>query len=106
MVSTPTPDNLPPYVTFEGAARLLVELGLLPHATGDTIRYLARTRDDWPFGDGQRLPYIRISNARTMETGALLAYFRKRPVQLDVRGPDKKPRARRADRSWAGYALA
>ena len=95
MVSTSTPDNLPPYVTFEAAAKLLVDLELLPHATGDTVRYLARTRDDWPFGDGQRLPYIQIGNARTMETGILLDYFRKRPVQLDVRGPDKKPRARR-----------
>ncbi|SBU98187.1 hypothetical protein YUMDRAFT_06086 [Streptomyces sp. OspMP-M45] len=99
MVSTSTPDNLPPYVTFEGAARLLVERNLLPHATGDTIRYLARTRDDWPFGDGQRLPYIRIGNARTMETGILLDYFQKRPASTDVRGPDKKPRVRRPRRS-------
>lgn len=99
MVSASTPDNLPPYVTFEAAAKLLVELELLPHATGDTIRYLARTRDDWPFGHGQRLPYIRIGNARTMETGIVLDYFRKRPAPPAVRGPDRKPRARRPRRS-------
>lgn len=99
MVTTPTPDHLPPYVTFEAAAKLLVDRELLPHATGDTIRYLARTRDDWPFGNGQRLPYIRIGNARTMETGILLDYFEQRPAQPDVRGPDKKPRARRPRRS-------
>jgi hypothetical protein len=92
MVSTP--DNLPPYVTFEAAARLLVDLGITSHATGDTIRYLARTRKDWPFGDGDRLPYINVANARTMETGILLDYFRKHPPQPGVRGPDKKPRAR------------
>lgn len=97
MVSTP--DNLPPYVTFEAGARLLVELGITQHATGDTIRYVARTRDDWPFGEGQRLPYIQISNARTMETGAFLEYFRQHPPQSAVRGPDKKPRARRTRRS-------
>ncbi|MEV8101098.1 hypothetical protein [Streptomyces sp. NPDC088135] len=93
------PDNLPPFVTFESGARLLVELGITQHATGDTIRYLARTREDWPFGDGNRLPYIPIANARTMETGAFLEYFRKNPPQPDVRGPDKKPRARRPRRS-------
>lgn len=88
------PDNLPPYVSFEAAARLLMDLGITSHATGDTIRYLARTREDWPFGGGDRLPYIKISNARTMETGILLEYFRKNPPQPGVRGPDKKPRAR------------
>ncbi|WP_371634456.1 hypothetical protein OG693_39450 (plasmid) [Streptomyces sp. NBC_01259] len=94
MVSAPTPDNLPPFVTFEAAAHLLVELGLTTHATGDTLRYLARTRDDWPFGSGDRLPYINIANARTMETGILLEYFRKHPPPTGVRGPDKKPRAK------------
>ena len=94
-----TPDNLPPFVTFESGARLLVDLGITQHATGDTIRYLARTRDDWPFGDGPRLPYIPVGNARTMETGIFLDYFRKHPAQPDVRGPDKKPRARRSGRS-------
>lgn len=92
MVSTP--DNLPPYVTFEAAARLLVDLGITSHATGDTIRYLARTRNDWPFGEGDRLPYINVANARTMETGILLEYFRKHLPRPGVRGPDKKPRAR------------
>lgn len=96
MATDPTREGLPPFVTFESGARLLVALGIARHATGDTVRYIARTRKDWPFGDGERLPYIPVANARTMETGAFLAYFRKNPPQSDVRGPDKKPRARRA----------
>lgn len=99
MTARPTPSNLPPFVTFETGAHLLVELEIASHATGDTVRYIARTREDWPFGDGERLPYIAIGNARTMETGAFLDYFRKNPPTSTVRGPDKKPRARRARRS-------
>ncbi|MBD3550856.1 hypothetical protein [Streptomyces sp. SP18CM02] len=90
------PSNLPPFVTFETGAKLLVDLKIARHATGDTVRYIARTREDWPFGEGDRLPYIAIGNARTMETGAFLDYFRKNPPTSAVRGPDKKPRVRRA----------
>lgn len=93
-----TPSDLPPFVTFETGAHLLVERGIDPHATGDSVRYIARTRSDWPFGEpGSNRPhtYIKIANARTMETGVFLGYFRQHPPQTGVRGPDKKPRQAR-----------
>ncbi|MFD6149457.1 hypothetical protein [Streptomyces sp. NPDC060243] len=93
-MTSPEPTT-PVFVTFETGARLLVERGILPHATGDTIRYIARTRDDWPYGDdtsNKPHKYIPIGNARTMETGVFLDYFRKHPPAPGVRGPGKRPR--------------
>lgn len=97
MVSTPGSRD-PLFVTFESGAHLLVDRGLDPNATSDSVRYIARTRSDWPFGEaGSDRPhaYIRVANARTMETGVFLDYFRQHPPQAGVRGPDKKPRQAR-----------
>ncbi|KIF66209.1 hypothetical protein HY68_36450 [Streptomyces sp. AcH 505] len=97
MVNDPNAGD-PLFVTFESGAQLLVERGLDSNANGDSVRYIARTRSDWPFGDpGSDKPhtYIKVANARTMETGVFLDYFRKHPPQPGVRGPDKKPRQAR-----------
>lgn len=94
MVSTDQ-EQLPEWVTFETGAKLLCDLEIYPDATGDTIRYVARTRGNWPFGDG-RLPYGKVSNARTMDAKVFVAYFRKNPPT--GRGPDRKPRARKKSR--------
>lgn len=92
------PDGSPEYVTFEEAARLLASMNIAPGITGDGIRYIARTRKDWPFGDagaGRPYTYVKVANARTMRTEALVQFFRDNP--LSGRGPDQKPRKRRGD---------
>lgn len=79
----------PPFVTFTTGAQLLVDEGLVESITPDGLRYIARTADDWPFGDGPgRHPYIKVGNARTMETGVFLAYFKAGPSR-GGRGPNK-----------------
>lgn len=79
----------PPFVTFTSGAQILVDEGLVQSITPDGLRYIARKAEDWPFGDGpNQLPYIPVGNARTMETGAFLAYFRKGPPR-GGRGPNK-----------------
>ena len=89
--------DLPPSVTFEAAAQLLVKLGIDPNATGDSVRYLSRVRKDttWPFGDrpGQT-PYGKVANARTMDTAVLLKHLEDEPPNPHRRGRDKKPRTR------------
>lgn len=82
----------PPFVTFNTGPELLVKEGLVDRITPDGLRYIARTADDWPFGDGKQ-PYIRIGNTRTMETGIFLAYF-QRGVRHGGRGmkPGMKPK--------------
>jgi hypothetical protein len=86
---------LPAFVTFETGARLLIDLDIDSEATATAIRYVARTSNDWPFGDGRPHPYIKVSNARAMETEAFLDYFRKHP--RSGRGPDRQPRKRRGE---------
>ncbi|MBM9509948.1 hypothetical protein [Actinacidiphila acididurans] len=86
---------LPVFVTFETGARLLIDLDIDPEATATAIRYVARTAADWPFGDGRPHRYVKVSNARTMETGVFLDYFRKHP--RSGRGPDKQQRRRRGE---------
>jgi hypothetical protein len=87
------PDQ-PVFVTFETGAQLLVELDVDPEATAAALRYTARTDvDHWPFGEGKPHPYVMVGNARTMETGVFLDYFRKHP--RGGRGRDKKPRRAR-----------
>lgn len=84
----------PPFVTFTTGARLLVDEGLVDSITPDGLRYIARTADDWPFGDGpDKHPYIQIGNARTMERGKFLAYFRSGPTR-GGRGPNEGQRKR------------
>jgi hypothetical protein len=95
----PHETGLPPVVTFGSGARLLVELGIDPHATADTVRYAARTRPDWPFGapgEGKPHEYVKVAHAKAMATEPFLAFFREHPPPKGVRGPDKKPRQRRS----------
>lgn len=85
--------QLPFFVTFETGAKLLVTLGVDPAATGDSVRYAARTHREWPFGeDGEDKPhkYVHVGNARTMETGVFLEFHRQHP--RTGRGRDKGPR--------------
>lgn len=84
-----------PFVTFESGARLLVDLGIAYHATPHTIRYVARTHPDWPFGDDRACAYGKVANARTMDTKVFLDFFREHPPPQGVRGPDKQPRQSR-----------
>ncbi|MFD3516241.1 hypothetical protein [Streptomyces sp. NPDC058657] len=86
----------PDFVTFEAGARLLVTTGIDPNATAGSVRHVARTRSNWPFGDGEEHPhqYVRQANARAMRTSVLLAYFKENPPNPARRGPDKKPRAK------------
>jgi hypothetical protein len=89
---TPTRrSDLPPFVTFKSGAELLVSEGIVSDITADGVRYIARKREDWPFGEGKQYPYESAGNARVMETGPFLRYFRKRPPS--GRGPAKKPRS-------------
>lgn len=81
-VSTPAEGKLPPFVTFTTGAALLVQMRLVQSITPDGLRYIARTADDWPFGDKPgRLPYVMAGRTRTMETGKFLTYFRQGPVR-------------------------
>ena len=79
-VSDPAGGKLPPFVTFTSGAALLVSMGLVESITPDGLRYIARTADDWPFGDQEgRLPYVMAGRTRTMETGRFLSFFRDGP---------------------------
>lgn len=90
---------MPPYVTFSSGAALLVELDVDPNATGDSVRYSARTNPEWPFGEeGSDKPhsYVHIGNARTMETGVFLEWHRQHP--RTGRGRDKGRRKPKGSR--------
>lgn len=78
------------FVTFTTGAQLLIDEGLVESITPDGLRYIARSAHDWPFGDepGQH-PYVMVGNARTMETGVFLAYFKEGPPR-GGRGPNKQ----------------
>ncbi|MBJ6623511.1 hypothetical protein [Streptomyces sp. DHE17-7] len=94
---------LPAEVTFTEAARLADSLGIFPGATADKIRHMARARKTttWPFGDrgeGRPYEYGKVANARKMRTEVFLKHLIEHPPNPQGRGPDKKPRARRADR--------
>lgn len=81
--------NTPPFVTFSTGAQLLIDEGLVDSITPDGLRYIARTDEAWPFGDEPgRHPYVMIGNARTMEKGIFLAYFKAGPPR-GGRGPNK-----------------
>lgn len=73
-------DGTPLFVTFKTGATLLMERGLVDSITPDGLRYIAREVDSWPFGDEpDKLPYGRVGNTRTMETGTFLSYFQDGP---------------------------
>lgn len=89
----PQDADLPPFVTFATGAELLVKLDIDPAATGDSVRYTARTHPEWEYGDkgsGKPRPYIMAGQARTMETGYFLDFHRTHP--RTGRGRDKAPR--------------
>ncbi|CAK7288648.1 hypothetical protein [Streptomyces misionensis] len=82
--------KLPPFVTFTSGAQLLIEEELVESITPDGLRYIARTAEDWPFGDGPgKRPYVQVGNARTMETRVFLAYFKAGPPR-GGRGPNRQ----------------
>jgi hypothetical protein len=78
--ATSTKDATPLFVTFKTGASLLMERGLVDSITPDGLRYIAREVTSWPFGDKPgKLPYGRVGNTRTMETGTFLSYFKDGP---------------------------
>lgn len=89
-------ENLPHEVTFATGARLLVEHGIDANATADSVRHIARSRKDWPFGEGREYPYGSVANARTMNTLVFLKYFAEHPPNPTGRGRDRRPRKRPA----------
>jgi hypothetical protein len=74
-------DGLPPFVTFKTGAPLLVELDLVDEITPDGLRYHARKNPPWwKFGNRpDQIPYVKVGNARTMETGAFIEMFKDGP---------------------------
>jgi hypothetical protein len=70
-------EPLPPAVTFQSGAELLVKLGIVDRITHQGVRHIAQS-DDWPFGNGRDHPYWTVGNATVMETEPFLEYFRKR----------------------------
>lgn len=78
--AVPPGDATPLFVTFKTGAALLRERGLVDSITPDGLRYIAREVGSWPFGDDPgKLPYGRVGNTRTMETGTFLSYFKDGP---------------------------
>lgn len=74
---------IPTYVTFKAAAQLLIDEGIVDSITPDGLRFIARTRPDWPFGEegeGKPHTYLRVSNARLMAAGPLLDYCTANPL--------------------------
>lgn len=82
--------KLPPFVTFKTGPQLLIDEGLVESITPDGLRYIARKDDTWPFGDDPgKHPYVMVGNARTMETGVFLEFFKAGPPR-GGRGPNSK----------------
>ena len=73
-------DDLPTFVTFTTGAELLIRLELVDSITPDGLRYMARHRPGWKFGDKEgQTPYVYAGNVRTMETGIFLSMFTEGP---------------------------
>lgn len=87
--------DLPHEVTFTSGAQLLVESGIDVRATADSVRHIARSRKNWPFGEGREHPYGRVANARTMNAKVFLRYFEEHPPNPRGRGRDKQPRTKK-----------
>ncbi|RSS37444.1 hypothetical protein [Streptomyces sp. WAC08241] len=72
-------DNpLPPAVTFQSGAALLVELGIVDRITHQGVRHIAEHDPAWPFGEGRAHPYWPLANATVMATEPFLEFFRER----------------------------
>lgn len=70
---------IPPAVSFQSGADLLMQLGIVDHITHQGIRHIAATHPDWCFGKGRAYPYWKISNTAVMETKPFLRFFREHP---------------------------
>lgn len=79
----------PPVVTFKTGAELLMRREIVKSITARGVRYIAETHKEWPFGPGRKHAYGQVSNAKVMDTGPFLEFFRKHPPS--GRGPAKKP---------------
>ncbi|MFI0822223.1 hypothetical protein ACH4TX_41695 [Streptomyces sp. NPDC021098] len=93
-MTTWNPDDLPSHVSFEGMAVLLRRYDLDPNATGSSVRYVSRTRKDWPVGEegeGKPYTYTQASNARMMPPVPVLELYQESGPP-GGRGPDKQPR--------------
>lgn len=69
---------MPPAVTFQSGAELLIDLGIVDRISHQGVRHIAENADDWPFGEGREYPYWKVANATVMETEPFLDYFRSR----------------------------
>ncbi|MFH9426385.1 hypothetical protein [Streptomyces sp. NPDC017529] len=83
-----TEKRLPPVVTFQSGAELLMELGIRDRITHQGVRHIADTYEDWPFGEDRSHPYGKVSNARVMATEPFLEFFRTHPSA--GRGPGRR----------------
>ncbi|MFK8851205.1 hypothetical protein [Streptomyces sp. Ac-502] len=87
------PEDLPLVATFSEVADLLRQYGLDENATGDTVRYRARTDEKWPIGEGKPYAWAKVANAvKAMPPGPVLELYEQHPRPAGRRGPDKKPR--------------
>lgn len=73
---------LPPAVTFQSGADLLIEMGIVDHITHQGIRHIASTDPNWPFGPGRQHPYWPLANAVVMATDPFLTFFKQRRSQV------------------------
>jgi len=71
--------NLPPAVTFQSGARLLIELGIVKHITHQGIRYIAYHHEEWPFGDGKAHQYWELAGAIVMASEPFVEFFEQHP---------------------------
>ena len=69
--------ELPPAVTFQSGAELLVKLKIVNSITHQGIRYIADNHPDWPFGPGREHSYWTVANATVMATKPFLDFFRQ-----------------------------
>lgn len=90
MAEEPSAVDLPPAVTFQTGAQLLVQLGIVDHITHQGVRHIADHEKAWPFGEGRDYQYWKLAGATVMATDPFIEFFRwyfRRP-----RGAHVKPR--------------
>lgn len=73
-----TKPPLPPAVTFQSGAALLMELGIVESITHQGVRHIAEKDPLWPFGEDRAHPYWTLANATVMATEPFLDFFRER----------------------------
>lgn len=72
----PKDEALPPAVTFQSGATLLMKLGIVDKISHQGIRHIAAHHAGWPFGEGRKYRYWTIANATVMDTEPFLDFFR------------------------------